>query len=95
MPQSIETLREAIRATHGCDSRHVGSEQVYESFEGRIAWQGTVEVFDLIGHPKAKRAYAWTYRDDKQNKTVTVLHIPPVDSPQSAVKVAIAAQVRR
>ena len=39
-------------------------------------------------------AYAWTYQDQDQNKTVTVLHVPPVDSPQSAVKVAIAAKAR-
>jgi len=37
-----------------------------------------ISVFDLIGHPKAKRAYAWTYRDGDQNKTVAVLEIPPV-----------------
>jgi hypothetical protein len=92
---SIKTLQEAIKATHGCDSRHAGSEQVYELFEGQTAWQGTVEVFDLIGHPKAKRAYAWTYEDGEQNKTVTVLGIPPVDSPQSAVKVAIAAKAKQ
>src|SRR6266566_4623738 len=90
----VKRLQKAIREAHGCDSQHVASEQVYESFEGRTAWQGTVEVFDLIGHPKAKRAYAWTYQDHDQNKTVTVLHIPPVDSPQSAVKVAIAARAR-
>jgi len=54
-----------------------------------------VEVFDLIDHPKAKRAYAWIYEDHDQNKTVTVLHVPPVDSPQSAVKVAIAATARQ
>jgi len=55
---------------------------VVEQFEGTTAWRGTVEVSDLIGHPKAKRAYAWTYRDGDQNKTVAVLEIPPVDSPQ-------------
>jgi hypothetical protein len=66
-----------------------------EQFEGQIAWQGTVEVFDLIGHSKAKRAYAWTYREGDQNKTIAVLEIPPVDSPQSAVKVAIAAKGRK
>ena len=94
MPPDIKELQKAIKETHGCDSRHVGSEQVYESFEGRIAWQGTVEIFDLIGHPKAKRAYAWTYEDHDQNKTVAVLELPPVDSPQSAVKVAIAAKAK-
>jgi hypothetical protein len=49
-------------------------------------------VFALIGHPKAKYAYAWTYRDDNQNKTTVVLKIPPVDSPQTAVKIAIATK---
>ena len=68
---------------------------MYESFEGRIAWQATVEVFDLIPHPKAKRAYAWTYRDGDQNKTVAVLGIPPVDSPQTAVRLSIAAEARK
>ena len=68
---------------------------VNEIFEGQTAWQGTVEVFDLVGHPKAKRAYAWTYQDGDQNKTGAVLGILPVDSPESAVKVAIAAKGRK
>jgi hypothetical protein len=51
-----------------------------------------VEVFDLVGHRQAKRAYAWSYRDSDQNKTFAVLEIPPVDSPHSAVKVAIASK---
>ena len=66
-----------------------------EQFEGQTACQGTVEVFDLIGHPKAKRAYAWTYRDGDKHKTIAVLEIPPVDSPQSAVKVAIASETKK
>ncbi len=80
---------------HGCESLHVESVPVKEVFEGQTAWQGTVEVFDLIGHPKAKRAYAWTHRVGDQNKTVAVLEIPPVDSPESAVKVAIASKDRK
>jgi hypothetical protein len=93
--KNITKLKDAIRATHGCQSLHVRSVPVVEQFEGKIAWRGTVEVFDLVGHPKAKRAYAWTYRDGDQNKTVTVLASPPVDSPQSAVKVAIASNARK
>jgi hypothetical protein len=68
---------------------------VVEQFEGKVAWRGTVEVFDLVGHPKARRAYAWTYRDGDQNKTIPVLGIPPVDSPQSAVKVAMRQEEGR
>jgi hypothetical protein len=71
------------------------SVKVTEKFEGQIAWDGTVEVFDLIGHPKARRAYAWFYSEGDQQRTVTVLHVPPVDSPQSAIKVAIASKARQ
>ena len=91
-PKEITQLKDAIRATHGCESLHVESVPVKEVFEGQTAWEGTVEVFDLVGHLHAKRAYAWKYPDGDQNKTFTVLGIPPVDSPQSAVKVAIAAK---
>jgi hypothetical protein len=91
----ITKLKDAIRATYGCESLHVESVPVKEIFEGQTVWEGTVEVFDLIGHPKAKRVYAWSYRDGDQNKTVAVLEIPPVDSPQSAVKVAIASKARK
>ena len=92
LPKQITELKDAIRATHGCESLHVESVPVKEVFEGQTAWEGTVEVFDLVGHLQAKRAYAWTYRDGDQNKTVAVLGVPPVDSPQSAVKVAVAAK---
>jgi hypothetical protein len=91
----LKMLQKAIRETHGCDSRYVKSVPVTEKFKGQIAWQGTVEVFDLIGHPKARRSYAWFYSEGDEQKTVAVLGIPPVDSPQSAVKVAIASKARQ
>lgn len=89
-----QPLREAIRAMHGCESRHVGSKPVREVFQGELAWQGIVEEFDLIGHPKAKTCYAWSYRDGDLMRSVVVLALPPVDSPENAVKVAIAAEAR-
>jgi hypothetical protein len=92
--KKITKLKDAIRATHGCESLHVESVPIKEVVENQIAWEGTVEVFDLIGHPKAKRAYAWSYRDGDETKSVAVLQIAPVDSPQSAVKVAIASRSR-
>lgn len=92
--KKITRLKDAIRATHGCESLHVESVPVKEIFKDQTAWEGTVEVFDLVGHPKAKRAYAWSYQDGDQVKTVAVLGIPPVDSPQTAVKVAIASKAR-
>ena len=46
----------------------------------------------LIDHPKAKRCYAWSFEDGKQTRSVTVLELPPVDSPEIAVKVADRGQ---
>jgi hypothetical protein len=61
-------------------------------FGQSVAWEGVVEVFNLTGHPKAKRCYAWSYQGNKEEQFVTVLEIPPVVSPQTAVRASIAAR---
>ena len=93
-PDYIAKLQEAIRATHGCESRHVATKPVEERFRGEVAWQGRVEVFELTGHPKAKRCYAWGYDDNGTQRSTAVLELPPVDSAETAVKVAIAAKAK-
>ena len=93
-PKEITNLQDVIRKVHGCESDYRRTVHVQEAFQGKAAWDGFVRVFKLIGHPEATRCYAWQYEDGKETKTVAVLEIPPVDSPQSAVKVAIAAKGR-
>jgi hypothetical protein len=93
-PKEITELKDAIRATHGCESLHVESVLVKEVFEDETACEVTVGVFDLVGHPKTNRAYAWSYRDGDEPKSFAVLHVAPVNSPQSAVKSAVAARGR-
>ncbi len=91
----IEAIQDAIRRLHGCESRHVESVAVREEFQGQTVWSGTVEVFDLIDHPKAKQCYAWGHRtgaDDKGSRYVTVLKIPPIDSPVGAVRASIVQE---
>jgi len=90
----IDKLRVAIETMHHCTARHLTSEPVIELFQGQVAWNGVVESFDLTGHPKAKRCYAWSYEEGRETQYVTVLEIPPVDSAETAVKVAIAAKAR-
>lgn len=93
----IEALQDAIRKTHGCESRHVESVPVHEEFRGQTVWSGTVEVFDLVDHPKAKQCYAWGHRaSEKDNKSryVVVLKLPPVDSSAAAVKASVVADAR-
>jgi hypothetical protein len=63
----------------------------------KMVWQGDVEVFDLTGHPKAKRAYAWRHPDGAKNERtrfVAVLEIPPVNAAQTAVQVQIVKDVK-
>src|SRR5689334_18577482 len=91
----LRGLQEAILAVHGANSRHSGSQPVREVFQGATAWEGNVEIFDLLDHPKAKRCFAWAYDDDGTLRTTAVLELPPVDSPETAVQVAIAAKARR
>jgi hypothetical protein len=93
----IEELQAAILNLHGCSSQYVETVPVTEVFQGETVWQGEVEVFDIRGHPKAKRAYAWGHASgeaDQARRYVAVLELPPVDSPQTAVKVAVAAEIK-
>ncbi len=93
----IHELRDVIHKLHRAKAHHIQSVSVTETFQGQTVWDGVVEVFDLTGHPKANRIYAWAHLTDdpKQPKRfVTVLHIPPVVSPQTAVRAAIVQESR-
>jgi hypothetical protein len=93
---SIEALKEAIRNLHGCEATWVESVPVKEQFEGQTAWEGTVQVFDLHGHPQATRCYAWSHvvGESSKRRFVAVLHQGPVNSPQTAVRAAIVQEYR-
>ena len=92
----LSEIRAAIKHNHGCNSLHVQTVPVKEVFRGETAWEGDVEVFDLVGHAKAKRCYAWGIPEDKGDgwEITTVLEIPPVDSAQIAVRVAITYKIK-
>ena len=92
----IQNLREIIQHLHGVEAKHIESVPVKEEHQGKTVWDGVVEVFDLIGHPKTHRAYAWTHQTDKPGdlRYITVLHVPPVVSPQTAGKAAIIQEYR-
>jgi len=92
--ERIDKLRAAIETMHHCKARHVGSKPVIDLFRGEVAWDGVVETFDIEGHPKAKRCYAWSLLENGQPQYTTVLEIPPVNSEESAVEVAITAKAR-
>lgn len=91
----IQDLRDVIQRLHGAPAKHVESVPVTEQHQGQTVWDGVVEVFDLIGHPKTHRVYAWAHETEGgKKKHITVLHIPPVVSPQTAVRAAIIQEYR-
>ena len=55
-PASIPALQDAIRHLHGVESQHVETVHVREIHAGQLVWEGDIEVFQLVEHPKAMRA---------------------------------------
>lgn len=94
MERHIPMLKEAIRINFGCEGRYVATETVTKVHEQRIIWQGEVAIFD-VEHPSgATKVYAWPYANlegDLQTAYMTILGLPPVESADDAVTVAICA----
>jgi hypothetical protein len=91
-----EQLQEAVESMHNCKARLAQSVPVRERHGEATVWEGVVHVFDLTGHPKASKAYAWSSPIEGSDKRrfFAVLHLPPVTSPVEAVRAAIVAEAR-
>jgi hypothetical protein len=93
----LARLQVAVQELHKCGATWRETVPVHEVFRGQTVWKGRVEVFDLTGHPKAKRAYAWSHREGKNDegeRFVAVLEIPPVVSAKTAVQASILADAK-
>src|SRR5216684_1738298 len=92
-----EQLKQAVESMHDGSATLAQSVPVRETFDGTLVWEGVVHVFDLTGHPTATRAYAWSspIEGSTKRRFFAVLHHPPVDSPQAAVRAATIAEHKR
>ena len=86
-------LKRVIEQQHGGTSSFVKSVRVHQTNGNRADWDGVVYVFDLKGHPKAKRAFAWSSHiaGSPKDRFFAVLQMGPVTTPVQAVKAASAA----
>ena len=94
MSEYQQALRKAIWKMHGSDAVHVESVPVKETHNGQVIWEGAVEVFDLVGHSKAKRSYAWGFPNERGREPLNifaVLEVDHVTSPQTAVRAVVEA----
>ena len=89
----IARVQVALTQLHNCGAIWRESVSIHEIFQGKTLWQGEVEVFDLHNHPKAKRAYGWTFGQPEE--FITILELPPVTDAASAVKVGVAYQIKK
>ena len=94
-PNYIEHLQKAIKRTFGLESKHVETLAVVETFRGDVLFEGDVEVFDVTGHPDAKRCYAWAENHETGSNSTVVLERPPIKNALDAVRAAIVSAGRR
>lgn len=94
LKENLKSLKRAIESQHGGTATLAQSVPVHETFKGQTVWEGIVHVFDLEGHPKATRAYAWSspIEGSTKRRFFAVLHIPPIVSPLHAVRAAIVRE---
>ena len=88
----ISDLKQAIESLHECTASYSETADVIEKHEGAIVWEGTIHIFG-VDHPDTDTCYAWSspIEGSSKRKFYAVLHIPPVDSPEAAVRASIVA----
>src|SRR5471030_669243 len=96
MNDLVSELKHGIESQHGGTATLAQSVPVRETHKGEPVWEGVVHMFDLQGHPKATRAYAWSSPIEGSDKRrfFAVLHMGAITSPVDAVRAAIVAEHR-
>ncbi len=86
-----DDLKQVVEKMHGCQAALMEDVAVVEKFGEKTAWSGMVSVFNLTGHPQAKKCYAWSspIEGSTKRRYYAILHIPPIDSPEKAVRASI------
>jgi hypothetical protein len=94
MDVSADQLKQTVESQHGGTATFAQSVPVRETFEGKPVWEGVVHVFDLVGHPKAARAYAWSspIEGGDKRRFFAVLQMGAIKSPRDAVRAAIVQE---
>lgn len=92
-----EDLKRAVERLHHCQASFLEDVAVMEKFGDKTVWQGVVSIFGIKGHPQADKCYAWSSSIDGsiKHRYYAVLHIPPIDSPEKAVRASIVHDHRR
>jgi hypothetical protein len=97
MSDDTEGLQAAIEREHGGTATFIGTELVTAIWQGRIAWQGVVQIYALTGEAQFKTVYAWLDHPDGSGaprRVHTALRAGSINTPWDAVNAAIVANYR-
>ncbi len=91
-----EDLKRAVERLHHCRATFLEDVAVVEMFGEETVWGGVVSVFSLEGRPMVTKCYAWSspIEGSTKRRYYAVLHMPPVDSPEKAVRAAIVHDLK-
>jgi hypothetical protein len=94
---TIDEITASIESMHSCKASYVDDIVIVEQFGSETVWEGMVHIFSLTGHPQADKCYAWAspIEGSKKYRYYAVLHIPPVDSPEKAVRASIVHDYKK
>jgi hypothetical protein len=94
---NLNELKQAVERLHNCKASHIEDITVIEKFGEKTVWSGVVSVFEIKGYQKATKCYAWSspIEGSTKRRYYAVLHVPPIDSPEKAVRAAIVRDHKR
>ena len=96
-PPIIDEIKLSVERMHSCKASYLEEVAVVEKFGSETVWEGIVYIFEIEGHSQADTCYAWAspIEGSKKYRYYAVLHIPPVDSPEKAVRASIVHDYKK
>ena len=91
MNSDIKDIKQTIERLHNCKASFIEDIAVVEKFGDKTVWNSIVHIFKIEGNNKADTCYAWSspIEGSKKRRYYAVLHIPPIDSPEKAIRASI------
>jgi hypothetical protein len=95
--ENIGDLKRAVEYTCACKASYMGQVAMIEKYGEKTIWKGIVYIFRIIGHPQTDICYAWSspMEGSSKRRYYTVLKIPPIDSPEKAVRAALVRDYKQ
>jgi hypothetical protein len=93
----IDDLKKAIKDLYHYKASHLKEVALIEKYGPSTVWRGIVHIFKITGHPETDICYAWSSPIDgsKKRRYYSVLKIPPIDSPEKAVRATIVQMYKK